>query len=246
MKKHLDRISVVLSRPLHPGNVGSVARAMKNMGLSRLRLVAPCDHRAEIAEWMAVSAKDLLHQAEVFEDIPASLKDMNLVVGTVPPDRPRFQQETYSPRRLAQRLLAVHSDDRVALLFGTEDNGLANEELDLCHEFVTIPSHPSFPSLNLAQAVMIVAYEIFTTCSEEGEGEERPLADALSQQQMFAQMEETLARIGFLNRENPRHIMRDLRRIFGRAKLDEREVRILRGILRQVEWAAGRNREGSH
>lgn len=242
MKEHLDRITVVLSHPLHPGNVGSVARAMKNMGLHRLRLVNPCDHRAEIANWMAVSAKEILDQAEVFDGLSSALADMRLVVGTIPPNRPRFQGETHSPGDLATRLAAVHSGDRIALLFGTEDNGLSNSELDFCHEFVTIPSHPAFPSLNLSQAVMVVAYEIFTSEGCEGRGEGRSVADTRSQERMFAQMEETLIRIGFLDRKNPRHIMRDLRRIFGRARLDEREVKILRGILRQVDWAAGNSR----
>ncbi|NOY53649.1 MAG: RNA methyltransferase [Deltaproteobacteria bacterium] len=237
MKEHLDRITVVLSHPLHPGNVGSVVRAMKNMGLSRLRLVQPCDHRAEIAEWMAVSAKEILHRAEVFVDLPAALAGCNLVVGTVPPDRPRFQGESRLPREMAKRLLTVHPDDRIALLFGTEDHGLSNEELDLCHEFVTIPSHPAFPSLNLSHAVMVIAYEIYAVDGGASGRADRSIADSVLQEQMFSQMEETLSRIGFLNRENPRHIMRDLRRIFGRAKLNDREVRILRGILRQVDWA---------
>ncbi len=237
MKEHLDRVTVVLSHPLHPGNVGSVARAMKNMGLSQLRLVNPCDHRAEIADWMAVSAKEILEQAEVFDDLSTALEGMNLVVGTIPPNRPRFQGETHSPRDLAKRFLSVPHGDRIALLFGTEDHGLSNEELDLCNDFVTIPSHPAFPSLNLAQAVMVIAYEIFAAEGGGGQSAGRSLADALSQEQMYAQMEEILTRIGFLNQENPRHIMRDLRRIFSRAKLDEREVKILRGILRQVDWA---------
>ncbi len=243
MKEHLDRITVVLSHPLHPGNVGSTARAMKNMGLSRLRLVKPCDHRAEIGEWMAVSAKEILHRAEVFQDLPAALAGCNLVVGTVPPNRPRFQGETHSPQETAKRLLLVHREDRIALLFGTEDHGLSNEELDLCHEFVTIPSHPAFPSLNLAQAVMVVAYEIFSAARGRGGGVERSIADSGSIEQMLLQMEETLSRIGFLNRQNPRHIMRDLRRIFGRAKLDDREVRILRGLFRQIDWASQREKE---
>ncbi len=242
MKEHLDRITVVLSHPLHPGNVGSVARAMKNMGLSRLRLVNPCDYRAEIASWMAVSAKEILDQAEAFDDLSTVLAGMNLVVGTIPPDRPRFLGEAHSPRDLARRLVSVPPGDRIALLFGTEDNGLSNSELDLCHEFVTIPSHPAFPSLNLAQAVMVIAYEIFAAGGWEGRGEGRSVADARSQERMFAQMEETLTRIGFLSRQNPQHIMRDLRRIFGRARLDEREVKILRGILRQIDWAAGNSR----
>ncbi len=241
MKSLLDRITIILHSPLHPGNIGSVARAMKNMGLSRLRLVSPCDFKSDIAEWMAVSAKEVLHRAEVFEDLRAAASGSNFLVGTIPPDRPRFISQVLTPRTLTERLLKNHSDDRISILFGPEDRGLSNLELDLCHEFVSIPSHPDYPSLNLAQAVMVIAYEIFSMAENQGGLQTRHLADVTSMEQMFRHLEETLSSIGFLDRENPDHIMRDLRRIFGRAHLDEREVRILRGIFRQVNWAARRN-----
>ncbi len=240
MKNHIDRIAVVLHRPLHPGNVGSVARAMKNMGLHRLRLVSPCDFRTDLAEWMAVSAKDVLHQAEVFGELEDALKGSNLVIGTIPPNRPRFQPQTFSPKELARRLLKTHPDNRISILFGPEDSGLSNEELDHCHEFVSIPSHSAFHSLNLAQSVMVVAYEIFCCSQEQQEGFHlsKPLAEMTSLEQMYRHLQETLLTIGFLDKENPDHIMRDLRRIFGRSQLDEREVKILRGIFRQMDWAA--------
>ncbi|MEK6776193.1 MAG: RNA methyltransferase [bacterium] len=241
MKSLLDRITIILHRPLHPGNVGSVARAMKNMGLSRLRLVTPCDFRSDMGEWMAVSAKDILHRAEVFEDLRAAASGSNFIVGTIPPDRPRFISQGFTPSAMAERLLKSHPDDRVSIIFGPEDKGLTNLELDLCHEFVSIPSHPDYPSLNLAQSVMVIAYEIFSAAGHQERTESRPLAEVISMEQMFRHFEETLSFIGFLDRDNPDHIMRDLRRIFGRARLDEREVKILRGILRQVRWAARRS-----
>jgi len=246
MKSLLDRITIILHSPLHPGNIGSAARAMKNMGLSRLRLVSPCDFKCDIAEWMAVSAKDILHRAEVFDDLKTAVSGSNFLIGTIPPDRPRFISEVLTPRKLTERLLKIHPEDRISILFGPEDRGLSNQELDLCHEFVSIPSHPDYPSLNLAQAVMVIAYEIFSTAENQGGIETRPLADVISMEQMFRHIEETLSSIGFLGRENPDHIMRDLHRIFGRAHLNEREVRILRGIFRQVNWASRRNEPKDH
>lgn len=241
MKAHLDRITIVLHRPKHPGNVGSVARAMKNMGLHRLRLVSPCDFRTDIAEWMAVSAKEVLKGAEVFEDLTAAIAESRLVVGTIPPDRPRFEAEAEAPDFLARRLRGHRGGDRISILFGPEDTGLTNQELDLCHEFVTIPSHPDFPALNLAQSVMVIAYEIFRSAQNGASSPVRSTADLGTLEQMYAHMQEALLSIGFLDPENPGHIMRDIRRILGRAQLSEREVRILRGILRQTKWAAGRS-----
>jgi TrmH family RNA methyltransferase len=243
MNKHFDRITVILYRPIHPGNIGSVARAMKNMGLHRLRLVSPCDFRTDLAQWMAVSAKEILDRAEVFEELTDALKGSNRVIGTIPPNRPRFQPQTFSPKELARRFLKTHPDDQISILFGPEDNGLSNRELDLCDEFVSIPSHPAFHSLNLAQSVMVVAYEIFSCSLEQQAGFHlsKPLAEVTSLEQMYQHLQETLLTIGFLDRGNPGHIMRDLRRIFGRAQLDERDVKILRGIFRQMDWAARQN-----
>ena len=241
MKNHLERITIVLDRPLHPGNVGAAARAMKNMGLHRLRLVSPCDFKSDLAYWMAVSAKEILDRADVFAEVKEALSGSNLVIGTIPPDRPRFQTQVLSPRALAHRLLETHPHDRISILFGTEDNGLSNRELDFCHEFVTIPSHSDYPSLNLAQAVMVIAYEILTCTQNQETQERRPLAEVDTLEQMYEHLQQTLLSIGFLNKENNHHMMRDLRRIFGRAHLDAREVKILRGILRQTDWASGKS-----
>ncbi len=242
MTQHLERITVILNRPQQPGNVGSVARAMMNTGLRKLRLVSPCDHRADMARWMAVRGGEILTEAEVFDELAPALADCRLVVGTVPPDRKRFRFETQTPRQLADRLLSVHRSDRIGLLFGREDNGLSNTELDLCQEFVTIPSSTACHSLNLSHAVMILAYELFLAASRAGVAAERPCADTDTLEGLYRHLEQALASVGFLNGENPAHIMRDVRRIFGRARLDEREVRILRGICRQMLWAAGRER----
>ncbi len=242
MQEHLDRITVVLHRPQHPGNVGSVARAMMNMGLSKLRLVSPCDYYADMARWMAVRGRDILAAAEIFDELASALADCHLVVGTVPPDRERFRFEAQPPRQLAERLLSIHRADRIALLFGREDCGLSNRELDLCQEFVSIPGSAACHSLNLSQAVMVIAYEVFLATLQGGESADRPRSDTRTLEAMYCHFEEALRSVGFLNGENPAHIMRDLRRVFGRSCLDEREVRIFRGICRQMMWAASRKR----
>ncbi len=242
MRQHLDRITVVLNRPQQPGNVGSVARAMMNTGLNKLRLVAPCDHQADMARWMAVRGRDILAEAQVFEALAPALADCHLVVGTVPRNRERFRFEAQTPRQLAHRLLSIHTTDRIGLLFGREDSGLSNRELDLCQEFVSIPTSAACHSLNLSHAFMVIAYELFLAASGSSVSIARPGADTKALEGMYRHMEQALASVGFLNGENPAHIMRDIRRIFGRARLDEREVRILRGICRQMLWAASRKR----
>ena len=246
MHDHLSRIRVVLHRPRHPGNVGAAARAMKNMGLSRLHLVDPCDLRADAARWMAVSARDLLDRARVHPDLASAVADCTRVVGTIPPDRPRFRDLACTPRELAARLRRTDPAEEIALVFGPEDNGLSNLDLDLCHEFVTIPSDPRCPSLNLAQAVMVIAYEIRTAVPEAPPaGSGRRAADVRTLEGFHAHLEETLLAVGFLRPDNRVAMMRDLRRIFDRARLDEREVRILRGVLRQAGWAASQRSGGA-
>lgn len=232
----LNSISVVLVRPRGSANVGSVARAMANTGLRRLVLVSPCEYLCDEALRMALRARPLLEEARVGADLREALEGTGFAVGT----SCRFGQERgpmASPRELAPKILELAGRTRVAIVFGPEDRGLTNDELSLCQEVLTIPSHPQFPSLNLAQAVMLVAHELYIGgLPAEPAPPDRTPADSRSLEEFYAQMESTLRRIRFLNPQNPGHIMRSLRRVFSRALPDEREVRILRGIFHQVDW----------
>jgi tRNA/rRNA methyltransferase len=233
----LEHISIVLVEPQSPGNVGMVCRAMKNMGLTSLKLVNPCPIDHPEALKFAVSAKDLLDQAEIFADLTAALADTPLSVATTR-RHGKYRQEIWSPKEIVSRLAGADPlRNKAALVFGREDSGLTTAEVALCRLQATIPTSDSYGSLNLAQAVLLFCYELFTGFSPPQERQKRELAPGESLEAMYAHMERTLLRIGFLNPENPAHLMMTLRRILARAELDEREVAIVRGMMSQVAWA---------
>lgn len=241
----LKNIALVLVRPQFAGNMGAVCRAMKNMGLSRLIMVSPQqDPQSTEARMMALNAKDILQQAEIFPSLEEALKGFRWVAGTSA-RMGRNRGPFITLREICPEILAHAQSVPVAILFGPEDRGLTNEELAPCQALITIPTHSHFRSLNLAQAVMIVCYELFLAALAQ-QGEEAsapgfitsPPAEFQKLEKMYAHLEELLLKIGFLDPKNPKRIMHSLRRIFGRAKLTDRDVAILRGIFRQLEWYA--------
>jgi tRNA/rRNA methyltransferase len=239
----LGRIAVVLVEPREPGNIGAAARALANAGLSRLVLVRPAPHLVPDAFRMALAARPILEAAPVHDDLGAALAGFTLVAGTTRRTGASRRERT-GPRALAAELLAAAADGEVAVLFGREECGLTNAELQYCQRLVTIPSSDGFPSLNLAQAVMVVAYELFSAAAE-GAGRARAggrprRATSAHLEELYAHMEAVLLDIGYLHGSNPRRMMGAFRRLFGRAGLDEREVKALRGVFRQVAWAARR------
>ncbi|ACD94980.1 RNA methyltransferase [Trichlorobacter lovleyi] len=236
MPPSLTGLSVILVEPQFPGNIGMVCRAMKNMGLSRLRLVAGCDHLHPEAFKFAVSARDLLEQAELFDSLADALADISVSVATTRRSG-KYRQELLSPPQAAQALLQAPGS--AALVFGREDHGLSTADLSLCTLQATIPSSSEYGSLNLAQAALIFCYELFGAATAETGSLRRTPAPSGELEPLFTHMEQTLLRIGHLNPQNPGHIMRSLRRIFFRSGLDSREVAILRGMLSQIDWAAG-------
>ena len=213
-------------------------RAMKNMGLSRLRLVKGCDRFHPESLKFAVAAKDLLEQAEVYDDLAAALADCPLTVGTTR-RHGKYRQEILSPPEVAT-LLKENSrlDSPAAIVFGREDSGLTTDELSLCRWHATIPSAADYGSLNLSQAVLIFCYELGKSATSPGGGRMEQMANSGEMESLFDQMDACLQKIGFLNEQNPGHIMRSLRRIFFRSALDSREVAILRGMLTQIDWAS--------
>jgi len=239
MRMSLERVRIVLVEPRGPINVGATARAMKNMGARELALVVPrCPPLHPHAITMAVAARDILSGARVFETLEEAIASSSLVVGTTRRKGKR-RGHMLTPREAAEEILRVAQTQRVSLLFGPEDRGLSHRELDLCQEVVTIPADERYGSLNLAQAVMIVLYEL-RLAAHPPTPQDRKLATSEELEAMYQHLEEVLSRIGFLHGDNPQRMMTALRRIFGRARLDAREVRIIRGILHQVEWALER------
>ena len=241
----LDNVAVVLVRPQFAGNMGSVSRAMKNFGLSRLILVSPGqDPLSEEGRMMATSARDLLERAEIFSTLEEALKGFRWIAGTSA-RKGRNRGPFITPREICPEIITHARKIPVAILFGPEDKGLTNEELAPCHALITLPAHSGLRSLNLAQAVMLVCYELSLAGLSYAPGQSLlpPLAEFQKVEGMYAHLEELLLRIGFLDPKNPKRIMHTLRRIFSRANLSDRDVAILRGIFRQLEWYATHARQ---
>ena len=223
---------IVLVNTSHPGNIGATARAMKNMGLEQLCLVSPQHYPSAEATARASGADDLLARASCYASLDEALVDATLVIGASARCR-TLPLPLLDPRACAELTMAQADRGRVAVVFGRERTGLSNDELDRCHYLVQIPSNPDYPSLNLAAAVQVIAYELRLaagTAALESQGE-RDYASAGQLEQFYAHLEQTLIELEFLDPENPRQLMRRLRRLFGRARPDQNEINILRGIL---------------
>jgi tRNA/rRNA methyltransferase len=239
-KAKTKNISIVLYKPKYAGNIGSVARAAKNMGISNIIVVGKTDFdREEMQQRSTHLAADVLDKIQYFERIDEALGSFNYIVGTTA-RMGKARGPFIAPRAAARDIADISQKNKVALFFGPEDTGLANEELRLCHAVVTIPTSREFTSLNLSHAVMILCYEIFIASSAATTGAQATPKLALSSELegMYGQIKTLLADIEFLNPENPDYWMMHLRRFFGRASLLSREVKIIRGICRQLAWFA--------
>lgn len=231
---NLHSISIILVRPKFPENIGSVARAMKNMGLSRLIVVDGCSPLDMNAYKLASGAEDILERAEEYPTLKEAVAEMGCVVGMTSRGG-KERTPLLTPRTLVKKLISLSLRNSIGLVFGSEKEGLTNEELFLCHLYVRIPSSESFPSLNLAQSVMILCYELFQSTMTIPKHPTQ-LARAEQIEKMFEHMEKTLLSIGFLDSSNPKRIMRVLRRLFGKSQMDEREVQILQGVWGRIDW----------
>ncbi|OGI46369.1 MAG: hypothetical protein A2637_03425 [Candidatus Muproteobacteria bacterium RIFCSPHIGHO2_01_FULL_65_16] len=230
----MKNIRIVLVRPTHPGNIGAAARAMKNMGLENLHLVAPENFVAAEARARAVGAEDVLARAVTRDSLDAALADCHLVIGASARAR-RIEWPLLEPKACAEKLIAAAGP--AALVFGQERTGLTNAELERCCFVVQIPASPAFPSLNLAAAVQVLAYEIYLAGRRSLEQKDR-VATPVSHEDMrqfYRHLEQVLVQTGFLDPSNPRLLMRRLVRLFNRAGLDRNELNILRGILTAVQ-----------
>lgn len=241
----LDHIRVVLVEPQHAGNIGAVARAMKNMALSRLVLVNPVDHLAMEARMMAMHAFDILQRAQIVSTLSQAVADAGYVVGTTR-RLGKARQATLTSKGIAPLLLELAASNPLALVFGREDSGLTNEELGRCHELITIPAHPVFGSMNLAQAVLLVCYELYVASATRSPNTPPRLATVEELERLYARMREVLRRIGFLHGSDPDRMMGYFRRFFARHGLKSRDVKIFLGVFRQIEWYIARHMaEGS-
>ena len=220
----------------HPGNIGAVARAMKNMGMDQLRLVKPKLFPHADATARASGADDILSSARIYAALPDAIADCQIVLGASARDR-TISWPAVTVRECAEKWVGDPDQNSIALVFGRENSGLKNHELDLCHYLLRIPCNPAYSSLNLAAAVQVVCYELFVASGQElvstvGDQGEEPLATAEQMEAFYQHLYQTMADIGFLHPDRSKSIMRRLRRVFNRTQLDVKELDILRGILR--------------
>ncbi len=236
--EELRRVTVVLSQPQDPVNIGAVVRAMKNMGLRRLHLVQPADFDPYRIEGVAHTGLDIIESAKIFDRLEDGLAQCNLVIGTTA--RGRSVRRNYRrPREAASEIVdTARSGQDVALLLGREDRGLRNEELDLCDRVVVIPTHPDHSSLNLAQAFLVIAYELWLAAEGEGPFKEpRRTAARAGRDELeglFKEIEASLRAVEFFKAHTVTPIMRTVREVAGRADLDEREVMLFKAMAYEV------------
>jgi tRNA (cytidine32/uridine32-2'-O)-methyltransferase len=233
----MNNIRIVLVNTSHTGNIGSVARAMKTMGLNDLYLVDPVQAPDSHASALAAGATDVLHQAKIVKTLPEAIQDCGLVVGTSARNR-TLDWPLLGPRETAAKVLAEAPNYPVAMVFGRESSGLTNEELQQCTHHVHIPSNPEYSSLNLAMAVQTLAYEVRMQFLEADakppvSGVDYPLAGDL--ERFYQHLEDTLGETGFIIKNHPGQVMAKLRRMFSRARPESAELNILRGILTSID-----------
>ncbi|MCP4077572.1 MAG: RNA methyltransferase [Gammaproteobacteria bacterium] len=234
----LENIKIVMVETTHPGNIGAAARALKNMELSQLVLVNPKCPIGERAYSRGSGANNVLDERVIVDSLPEAVTDCQLVVGTSARLRSLAWPEL-TPETLAQKVSGLSDDEKVAIVFGREHAGLTNEELKHCNYTVTIPTNPKFSSLNVASAIQVVSYEIYKNMLEVDDSESmnisEPVADSAQLEGYFSHLEQVLISTDFLNKDNPRQMMKRLRRLYQRAEPSKNEVNILRGILSSVE-----------
>ena len=232
--------AIVLVSPKGPDNIGSVARAMKNFGLSDLRIVAP---RCQLidAQKMAVHAFELIEQASLYNTLLEAVGEIEFVVGTTARERKDYTQ-IMTPREIAPRFTHPVSS---AVVFGREEHGLFNDELDLCHALISIPTEGEYPVLNLAQAVQVIVYELLLARQNtipETLHQREQLAPRHSLEGMYAHLLEFMLDVGYTNNDRKDHAMRRFRSIFNRSELNNHDVAFIRGLLSQGLWASRKNR----
>jgi tRNA/rRNA methyltransferase len=236
-----DHAVFVLVEPQFGGNVGASARALKNLGFHRLRLVRPaCDPTGEEARRLAVDAEDVLRAAEVHDDLDHALAGAATVVGMTRRTG-KHRHPHYRLDDVALELAALAERAGIALVFGREDHGASDADLDRCTHLVRLPASDDYPSFNLAQAVLLTAYELRRARLPAGPDPHGVPADHAAREAMYEHLREALWRIGYLHEDSDVPMMRRLRRMLGKAKLTDEEVRILRGVAHQVLWLAGKS-----
>lgn len=244
-----QKVRIVLIETSHPGNIGAVARAMKNMCIESLYLVRPKDYPSGVATARASGADDVLANAVICDDIEDAISDCQMVIGASARLR-SINWPELNPRQCANMVNELPNSDAIAIIFGREDSGLTNAEMDKCQYLVHIPTNAAYSSLNIAAAVQVICYELHTAqqgietappSAKQVDDDLGERASAKELEGMFEHMESTLTEIGFLKPPSCQKLMRRLRRLYNRASLDSTDINILRGVMsaaqgRKYEW----------
>ena len=234
-KINLNNIAVVLNRPRYPENIGEAARAVMNMGINRLIVVDPENFDiVKILKMATHAASDIVKSIRMYDTLQEALKSYQYVVGTTA----RLggeRQVVGNPSEIAAHLIPISAENQIAVVFGSEDRGLVNEDIRLCHVLINIPT-AEFSSLNLAQAVMVVCYELFKASLSEKKTFVPRLASRHELDGMYEQLKEVLVKISYVNPENPEYWLNNIRHFFTRIGLRAKEISIIRGLCRQVNW----------
>jgi tRNA/rRNA methyltransferase len=238
----LNSIVIILVNTKYPGNIGSAARAMFNMGLTQLILAAPQCTINDESYRMAKSGRAILESVRICKSVTSALKGIRFLAGTTGKSG-GYRAPAHTPRTIVPRILAHAAQQKVGILFGPEDTGLVDDDLQLCQVLIRIPTQHQGHSINLAQSVMILCYELLLGSLEREPGRIARLASLEQVEAMYAQLESALLDIGFLQPQNARHMMFKLRQLMGRAGLEPSDVGVLRGIARQIAWHAGKGSE---
>jgi len=235
---NLNNIAIVLHKPRFPENIGSAARAMRNMGIHRLIVVAPenCD-LSRVMKLATHASYDIIENMYEYDNLETALSDFQYVVATTA-RLGGYRYDIQTPRVCAANLINISHHNDIAIVFGPEDRGLTNDEIKRCQALVNIPT-AEFSSLNVSQAVMVFCYELFTAKSESVSASMPKLACHHELERMYRRLEEVLTRIDFINHENPDHWMNNIRRFFSRLQLRSQDVRVILGICRQMDWYVG-------
>ena len=233
----LNSVKIVLVGTTHPGNIGAAARAMKNMGMKNLSLVEPKEFPSDVAIYRSKAANDILEHAQVFNTLEEAISDCELVIGTSARGR-KVPWPILNPKEAAEEVSRSSSHHKIAIIFGREDRGLTNEELGLCNLHVNIPTDPDYSSLNLAQAVQILVYEIRQAILGEQEDKDYwdvELANNDQTELLINHMDELMQQVEFYDVDNPRKLLLRVRRFFKRSRIDVMETNIFRGLFATIQ-----------
>jgi TrmH family RNA methyltransferase len=234
LRVNSKNIYFTLVEPETPGNIGAAARALKTMGFSNLCLVNPPNFLGDEARWMAHASEDVLENAIIYQDIHQAVADKNFVIATTQRSR-NFHLPYYSPLQLAEKIIPISKENKVCILFGRESSGLSNEELSACDAITTIPANTTHPSLNLAQAVMIYAYELYKTAYGDLKEYHWKIAKHSDLVSLYKHMRESLERVNFVPIDSWENFTMRFSRLMGRANMEIRDVRVWHKIFKSFD-----------